>query len=72
MMLRLETTGQFRKDYKRVKKRGYDMDLLENVIQTLLGLAIYPRDIINGNISTKSYSSARELFAELDAEMDGE
>ena len=36
MMLQLETTGQFRKDYKRVKKRGYDMDLLENVIQSLL------------------------------------
>lgn len=36
MMLHLEITGQFRKDYKRVKKRGYDMNLLENVIQTLL------------------------------------
>lgn len=30
------------------------------------------RAIINGNVSTKSYSSARELFSELDAEMDGE
>lgn len=30
------------------------------------------REIINGNVSTKSYSSARELFAELDTEMDGE
>ena len=30
------------------------------------------RDIMNGDISTKNYSSARELFAELDAEMDGE
>lgn len=36
MMLQLETTGQFRKDYKRVKKRGYDMNLLEDVIQTIL------------------------------------
>jgi len=35
-MLQLETTGQFRKDYKRVKKRGYDMNLLEDVIQTIL------------------------------------
>lgn len=35
-MLQLETTGQFRKDYKRVKKRGYDISLLENVIQNLL------------------------------------
>lgn len=36
MMLQLKTTGQFRKDYKRMKKRGYDMELLEEVIQTIL------------------------------------
>lgn len=35
-MLELVTTGQFRKDYKRVKKRGYDMGLLEGVINDLL------------------------------------
>lgn len=35
-MLTLVTTSQFRKDYKRVKKRGYDMSLLENVIDLLL------------------------------------
>lgn len=35
-MLKLVTTGQFRKDYKRVKKRGYDMRLLEEVINLLL------------------------------------
>lgn len=35
-MLELVTTGQFRKDYKRVKKRGYDMSLLEEVIDLLL------------------------------------
>lgn len=35
-MLELVTTGQFRKDYKRVKKRGYDMGLLEEVIDLLL------------------------------------
>lgn len=35
-MLELVTTGQFRKDYKRAKKRGYDMALLENIIDTLL------------------------------------
>lgn len=27
---------------------------------------------MDGDISTKSYSSASELFAELEAEMDGE
>lgn len=35
-MLELVTTSQFRKDYKRVKKRGYNMRLLEEVIDILL------------------------------------
>lgn len=35
-MLELVTTGQFRKDYKRVKKRGYNISLLEEVIEILL------------------------------------
>lgn len=35
-MLTLTTTSQFRKDYKLAKKRGYDMSLLENVLQQLL------------------------------------
>ena len=35
-MLELVTTSQFRKDYKRVKKRGYDMVLLAEVINHLL------------------------------------
>jgi len=35
-MLILKTTAQFRKDYKLLKKRGYNLDLLEKVLQTLL------------------------------------
>jgi len=35
-MLKLKTTSQFRKDYKKMKKRGLDMSLLEKVIQDLL------------------------------------
>lgn len=35
-MLKLVATGQFRKDYKRIKKRGYDIGLLEAVIDLLL------------------------------------
>lgn len=34
-MLELVVTGQFRRDYKRVKKRGYDMKLLQDVIELL-------------------------------------
>jgi len=35
-MLTLVTTSQFRKDYKRIKKRGYDLSRLERVIDALL------------------------------------
>ena len=35
-MMELKTTGKFRKDYKRCKKRGLDISLLEDVIDTLL------------------------------------
>lgn len=34
-MLELKTTNLFRKDYKRIKKRGYDLSLLESVIESL-------------------------------------
>lgn len=35
-MLVLKPATQFRKDYKFMKKRGYKMDLLEDVLETLL------------------------------------
>ena len=35
-MLKLETTVQFRRDYKNMRKRGLDRALIESVIDTLL------------------------------------
>jgi len=35
-MLTLKTTTQFRKDYKLAKKRGYNLSLLEKVLDTLI------------------------------------
>lgn len=35
-MLLLKTTARFRKDYKRMKKQGKDLSLLESVIDDLL------------------------------------
>ena len=35
-MITLETTTQFRRDYRRVKKHGYNMKLLGDVIDALL------------------------------------
>ena len=35
-MLDLVTTTRFRKDLKRIRKRGYDLSKLDDVLQTLL------------------------------------
>ncbi len=35
-MLSFVPTAQFRRDYKRAKKRRYDLSLLDSAIQTLL------------------------------------
>ena len=35
-MLELHATSQYRKDRKRVKRRGLHMDLLDEVVQTLI------------------------------------
>lgn len=35
-MLSIETTSQFRKDYRRVKKRGCDMHRLAEVLEMLV------------------------------------
>lgn len=35
-MLEFETTTQFRKDFKRIEKRKYDLSLMDEVVQTLL------------------------------------
>ncbi len=54
-MLTLETTSQFRKDYKRIKKRGYDLKKLEIVIDALLsGIPLdakFRDHALSGNLS---------------------
>lgn len=34
-MLRLQITTKFYKDYKRIKKRGYDLNILQKVLDKL-------------------------------------
>lgn len=41
-MLKLKTTKKFRQDYKCCKKRGYNMNELEYVINQLLDSKILP------------------------------
>lgn len=56
-MYRLETTGQFRKDYKRAYKRGYNMALLETVVEILANGKTLPEKYkdhaLSGNWSGK-------------------
>lgn len=35
-MLKVRYSNQFKKDYKVIKKRGYDIELLKNVINILV------------------------------------
>lgn len=58
-MLKLMVTGQFRKDYKRIKKRGYDMKLLERVITLLLEGRI-PKKRYKDHALSGNYSGFRE------------
>lgn len=46
-MLKLNTTTTFRKDYKRMKKRGMNMKLLEDVIDMLLAEKVLPEKYKN-------------------------
>ena len=45
MMLSLKTTTKFKKDYKRMKKQGKDLSLLQMVIDDLLAEKILPEKI---------------------------
>ncbi len=58
-MLDLVTTGQFRKDYKRVKKRGYDMTLLEDAIDSLLAEKVLDERYLDHSL-TGNYIGFRE------------
>ncbi len=35
-MLKFKTTAKYRRDYKRMMRRGYDIAKIENIIDTLL------------------------------------
>lgn len=41
-MLEITPTGQFKKDFKTCKKRGYDMDFLQQIIDILVIPASLP------------------------------
>ena len=58
-MLQVSFTGQFKKDYKLCKKRGYDMELLQSVINTLAIPEALPEKNKDHNL-TGNYANKRE------------
>lgn len=64
-MLELVSSTQFRKDYKRIKKRGYDMSLLETVLDTLCAeKPLEPR--YRDHALTGNYTGFRECHIQPD------
>ena len=52
-MLKIRYTNQFKKDYKLIKKRGYDIEKLKNVVHILASgenlPPIYKEHYLTGN-----------------------
>ena len=64
-MLTLVTTTQFRKDYKRVKKRGMDLSRLEAVLELLCAEEILPAALRDHPL-TGNYIGFRECHIQPD------
>lgn len=58
-MLQVSCTGQFKKDYKLCKKLGYNMELLQSVIDTLAIPEALPEKNKDHNL-TGNYANKRE------------
>ena len=66
-MLRIEFTGQFKRDYKLAVKRGCDPALLQDVITLLAGEKPLPekyRD--HALVNSRNYKDVRECHIEPD------
>ena len=58
-MLTIRYQAAFRKDYKRVVKRGYDISLLEDVIAMLASQKPLPKSLCDHKL-TGNYAGCRE------------
>lgn len=58
-MLEITPTGRFKKDYKLCKRRGYDMGLLEKIIDTLAIPETLPRKNADHDLKG-NYNNKRE------------
>lgn len=58
-MLTIRYQSAFKKDYKRIKKRGYDISLLEKVISLLADGKVLPKEY-NDHELKGGYKGCRE------------
>lgn len=64
-MLDLVTTAQFRKDLKRIRKRGYDLSKLDDILQSLQREELLPVKH-HDHVLTVDYIGFRECHIEPD------
>ncbi|MCI6085179.1 type II toxin-antitoxin system YafQ family toxin [Selenomonas sp.] len=64
-MLRLEMTNKFKRDYKLCKKRGLDMSLLSDIVDTLLKEEPLP-ERCRDHALTGNYDGFRECHIQPD------
>ena len=64
-MLRLEVTNKFKRDYKLCKKRGLDMSLLSDIVDTLLKEEPLP-ERCRDHALTGNYDGFRECHIQPD------
>jgi len=65
MKYQIEMTSRFKRDYKLLKKRGYDMSLLKEVIDFLADGIPLPARYVDHNLSG-NYNGYRECHIQPD------
>ena len=65
MKYEIEITNKFKKDYKLIKKRGYDINLLKHVVKMLAYGEKLPPEFLDHSLSG-NYHGYRECHIEAD------
>lgn len=67
MIYKIKRSSQFKKDFKTIVKRGYDLTELENVIKILKNGGVLPEKYKDHPLkNSKEYLDCRELHIEPD------
>ena len=66
-MLKIEFTNQFKKDFKLITKRGYDIKKFEKVVELLQKQEILPEKYKDHQlVNSRNYKNIRECHIEPD------